>query len=62
MLIKNLGDVPLNIKESKTLSKFLEENYTPWKWNGEEWIKEPIRKIETSNNEVSKWLKTLKIL
>lgn len=54
MLIKNLGDVPLNIKENKSLSKFLKENYTPWKWNGEEWIKEPIRKIETSNNEVSK--------
>ena len=53
MSIKYLGDVPLNIKENKSLSKFLEENYTPWKWNDEEWIKEPIRNIETSNKEVS---------
>jgi len=53
MLIKNLGNIPLNIKENKGFSNLSKLKFSPWKWNGEEWIKEPIRNIETSNNEVS---------
>ena len=52
MLIKNLGNVPLNIKENKGFSNLSKLKFGSWKWNGEEWIKEPIRNIETSNNEV----------
>jgi len=53
MLIKNLGDIPSNIKENKVFQELLKNGFEPWKWTGEEWIKEPIRNIETSNDEVS---------
>ena len=53
MLIKSLGNVPLNIKENKGFSNLSKLKFSPWQWNDEEWIKEPIRNIETSNKEVS---------
>lgn len=53
MHIKYLGCVPSNIKENKGFTNLSKLKFSSWKWEDGEWIKEPIRNIETSNDEVS---------